>query len=128
MVLASGRRSDSRADHLPAALVLMPEGSAFRSWYSPPMWAQIQGFLNDLGCEFTAPLINARDWVADEDFYDSHHMFAHGAAVFTERFGPEVLAVVRQGMKKQLAGNCRAKVTAGGPLQGFPGNIPSRVQ
>jgi hypothetical protein len=84
-----------RAEALPTALVLMPEGTDFRSWYTPPIWVQIQAFLEELKRKYAVPLINARDWVADEDFYDSHHMFPHGAAVFSERFAPEVLALVR---------------------------------
>jgi hypothetical protein len=41
-------------------------------------------------------VINGREWVADDDFSDSHHLLPHGAKVFTERLGREVLALVRR--------------------------------
>jgi hypothetical protein len=79
-----------------AALVLMPEGTDFRSWYSAPVWAQIESYLDGLSQEFATPIVNARDWVADEDFVDSHHLMMRGAAAFTDRLGREaVVPLVR---------------------------------
>jgi hypothetical protein len=76
---------------IPAALVLMPEGPEFRSWYPPGTWEQIQSYLDGLSRDWEVPLINAREWLAEDDFLDSHHMLARGAARFTERFGHEAL-------------------------------------
>lgn len=78
-----------RREHIPAALVLMPEGPTFRSWYSADAWAQIQTFLDKLSGDYGIPVISARDWIAEEDFADSHHLLAKGAAVFTQRLGSE---------------------------------------
>jgi hypothetical protein len=68
-----------------AALVLMPEGSAFRSWYPPDMQAQLDALLDDLKREFGVPCIDARTWIADEDFFDAHHLRTSGARAFTNR-------------------------------------------
>jgi hypothetical protein len=37
------------------------------------------------------PLIDARDWVDDDGFWDGHHMLPAGAAQFTHRFEREAL-------------------------------------
>jgi hypothetical protein len=72
-------------------LFLSPEGTAFRSWYPPTMLARIEEYCRDLSREFGAPLIDARDWLADDDFTDSHHVNAAGAARFTRRLNRDVL-------------------------------------
>ncbi len=74
-------------EHVQAMLVLMPEGRPFRELYRADVWGQIETFLTGLSREFDAPLVNARDWVADEQFTDSHHLLPGGAAAFTERLG-----------------------------------------
>jgi hypothetical protein len=87
-----------REQQLSTALVLMPEGSEFRSWYPPAVWQQIEGFLTSAGREYAAPVINAREWISDEDFTDSHHLLVHGGRIFTERLGREaVLPLIAQG-------------------------------
>lgn len=83
-LLASCRR-----EGVPAALVLMPEGPTFRGWYPPETWAQIVHWLKENGREFGAPLINAQEWLGEKEFFDSHHLLPHGAALFTERLGQE---------------------------------------
>lgn len=86
-----------RREGIPAALVLMPEGPTFRSWYSADAWSRIQTYLDDLSRDYQTPVINARDWMAEEDFVDSHHQMARGAAAFTARLGQEfILPLLRQ--------------------------------
>ena len=80
---------------LKVALVTMPEGSDFRGWYPPGSWAAIKQFLNDLEHEFEVPWINARDWVADDDFSDSHHLLPTGATVFTQRLWHDLIPTGR---------------------------------
>jgi hypothetical protein len=80
-----------RQENISAALVLLPEGTDFRSWYKPADWAEIERFLGELSREYGAPVVNAREWIADEDFSDSHHLLASGAEKFTQRLGREVL-------------------------------------
>jgi hypothetical protein len=77
---------------IPFALVLMPEGSEFRSWYPPTVWERVLGFLEDLSREHDVPLVNAREWVADEHFADAHHLLRTGAEIFTERLGREFVS------------------------------------
>jgi hypothetical protein len=74
-----------RREKIVAVLVLMPEGSDFRSWYGAEHWSQISAFLQDLQRDYDVPLIDAREWVWDEDFADSHHLLPHGADIFTAR-------------------------------------------
>ncbi len=83
-----------RTERLSVALVLMPESSDFRGWYTPAASAEIQGFLADLSQELAAPVIDAREWVKDADFSDGHHLLADGATAFTERLSPQVLRLL----------------------------------
>jgi hypothetical protein len=80
-----------RSDGVAAALVLMPEGPAFRSWYPPQTLEQIQTFLGGLQHDFGVPVVDARTWLMEEDFRDSHHMWKSGAARFTRRLCTEFL-------------------------------------
>ncbi len=80
-----------RQEKIAAALVLLPEGTEFHSWYKASDWAEIEQFLTELSREFAVPLVNAREWIADEDFIDSHHLWGSGAEKFTQRLGREVL-------------------------------------
>jgi hypothetical protein len=80
-----------RRERIAAAIVLLPEGSEFRSWRSADVQFKIDAYLERLSREYGAPLVCAGDWVADEHFSDANHMFASGAAIFTERLGREEL-------------------------------------
>jgi len=81
----------ARGEGIRAALVLMPEATAFRNLYVPAARAGLMTFLNGVVSDFGVPLIDAEDWVSDDAFYDGHHMLPLGAAQFTIRFG-QVLA------------------------------------
>jgi hypothetical protein len=72
---------------IPSVIVLMPEGSEFRGWYTANAWAQIDGYLSGLARRHEVPVVNARDWIGDEHFSDSHHLLPTGAALFTQRLG-----------------------------------------
>jgi hypothetical protein len=85
-----------REQEIDAALVLMPEGSEFRSLYPSKAWDQIRGFLAETGREFAVPIIDAREWIVDEDFMDSHHLLLPGAVVFTNRLGREAVLPLLQ--------------------------------
>lgn len=73
-----------RAERIPAALVLMPEGHEFRSWYPPDALEEIDSFLAELSRQFSAPIVDGRQWIADGGFLDSHHLLAPGAERFSE--------------------------------------------
>jgi hypothetical protein len=73
------------------AFLLMPEGPTFRSWYPPQAENILRGFLRKYQQKYKTPLIDARTWVPEEEFLDSHHLLAPGAARFTHRLGDEGL-------------------------------------
>ncbi len=85
-ILASCRQTG-----VPAALVIMPEGPEFRTWYPPGAWPQVEDWTKRLCAEEGAILINAHEWSAESDFIDSHHLLPHGADKFTDRLGREFI-------------------------------------
>ena len=81
-----------RKEGLPVALVVMPEGPTFRSWYPPGTWENIKEWLTQVSREYDAPLVNAREWIDDEnDFKDSHHLLRSGRDKFKERLARECI-------------------------------------
>jgi hypothetical protein len=87
--------TECRRQNIPVALVLMPEGPTFQSWYSPRTRRQVEMFLGELKDEYRMPLIDCRNWIAEDGFSDSHHLVIQGAAQFTERLGREVLPLLK---------------------------------
>jgi hypothetical protein len=75
-----------RTNDIPVSLVLMPEADTFRTLYPPGLEERV------LRCvkSFAAPVIDARHWLAESDFYDGHHPFTRGAEAFTDRLMREV--------------------------------------
>jgi hypothetical protein len=86
-----------RQDHIPAALLLMPEGSKFRALYSPDARRQIDAFLAGLAAAHGTPVIDAQTWVGDDGFFDLHHLLPEGAAVFTRRLGRDAILPLLRG-------------------------------
>jgi hypothetical protein len=72
-------------------LVLLPEGPTFESWYGPGGRELVGQYCADLGREYAAKVVDARRWLTDADFYDSHHVLRRGAEAFTDRLGRDVL-------------------------------------
>jgi hypothetical protein len=68
-----------------AALVAMPEGSEFRSWYSPETRAVINAYLGDLCREYGTRFVDASAWMPDDCFQDGHHLLRPAACRFTQR-------------------------------------------
>jgi hypothetical protein len=94
-----------RREQLRSALVLMPEGSAFRRWYSPLARRQLPEFLNQLSSEYAVPLIDARTWNADADFSDAHHLIPEGARLFSLRLGREAILPLLRNEPSRSAAN-----------------------
>jgi hypothetical protein len=94
-----------RADGLTVAVILMPEGTAFRSWYPPYARDLITAYVDELSREFAVPVIDARDWIEEESFSDSHHMLAEGATVFTDRLSrhPVVIELLTTPHRRPVA-------------------------
>ena len=53
---------------------------------------RIDKHLQELCAEFDVPLIDARDWIEDAHFTDSHHLLRRGAEIFSERLAREEIA------------------------------------
>lgn len=81
-----------REERIAAALIWMPEGKRFQHWYPPAAEREIRLHLAALCQEFDVPLIDARDWIAEDGFVDSHHLRYVGAVQFTARLEREVLS------------------------------------
>jgi hypothetical protein len=86
-----------RRERIGVVLVSMPESSAFREAYPPPVRAELAAYLRRVGRECAVPWVDARTWSADEEFADGVHLLPDGAAAFTARFGREVLQPLLQG-------------------------------
>ncbi len=78
------------ADHGIRVVVLRaPEGPTFRSWYDPEGLKRFDEYIAGVAGEFGTPVIDARLWLDEEDFFDSHHALKRGADKFTLRFARE---------------------------------------
>jgi hypothetical protein len=83
-----------RDEGIPAALLLMPEGSEFQGFLPAPVRAGLDAFLIELARSERVPLIDARNWVEDAGFWDGHHLLPEGAVTFTRRLEREVLPLL----------------------------------
>ena len=81
-----------RKRNIQVAVLVSPESSEFRGWYSPDASHAVDGFLEELASQYGTPIVDARDWLADEDFSDGHHVLPEGAKKLTARLGRELLA------------------------------------
>jgi hypothetical protein len=79
-----------RHERITPILMLMPEASEFRHWFSPEAEVKLDQYLAALSEEYEVSLIDARSWMIDTDFTDGHHLLPSGATAFTERFGSEL--------------------------------------
>jgi hypothetical protein len=80
-----------RREGIRAVLVLMPEGSVMRGWYAPGGRDAAGRYCAAVGAAFGVPVVDARDWLADADFYDYHHVLRRGAEAYTDRLARDVL-------------------------------------
>ena len=86
------------ARHIQAALLMSPEGTAFRSWYTEESRAAGERYLADVSARYGVPLVDARDWIADDMlFIDSHHLIRPGAELFTRLLESRVLRPLVRG-------------------------------
>jgi hypothetical protein len=77
---------------IPVVLYLMPEGRIFQSWYPPAVRADIDRYLTGISQEYGVSVVDPRNWIEDEYFFDNHHLDRRGAIAYTLRFAREVLA------------------------------------
>lgn len=82
---------ECKAQGIQVALMLLPEHSACRRWYSPEAQELVHKYLGSVSREYRVPVFDVRDWMDDDAFADFCHMAPWGAGPFSERFGREVL-------------------------------------
>lgn len=80
-----------RREGIRASLVVLPEGSEFRTLYPPEALRDVATYLARIERECGVPVIDARRWVGDDGFIDGHHLLPSGATVFTRRLADEIL-------------------------------------
>jgi hypothetical protein len=84
-----------RDEGIPAALLLTPESSTFRSWYQPDCLKTMRRLLEEMRAAYGVEVIDATCWLDDDDFMDGHHLDNSGAAKFTARMSEEVQRLLR---------------------------------
>jgi hypothetical protein len=82
---------ECQRQNIKAALILMPEHSELRSWYTPAVREQVSAYLTRLRSEYQVPLFDTREWVDDDEFHDLTHMAPPAAPLYTQRLGRELL-------------------------------------
>lgn len=85
-LFARCRRAGTRV-----ALVWMPESPQFRDWYSPTARQRAETYFEELGRQPGVVLVNTRDWMPAEAFFDTYHLVSDGAAVYSRRLAREAL-------------------------------------
>ncbi len=80
-----------RKEGIEVALLIMPEGNTYRSWYSPVAEERLQTFLKELSVEYRVPIFDTRPWFDDSFFADSHHLTLQGGRQFSRRLEREIL-------------------------------------
>ena len=80
-----------RQEGIQVVLLLTPESKEFQSWYAPAARVEVDRYCADLAQRFHLPLVDARDWLDEDDFVDHHHVLVRSAQRFTTRLGKEVL-------------------------------------
>lgn len=84
-----------RREGIRAAVVVLPEGDAFRALYPPEALRTVDAYLDRLAAE--VPVIDARRWVGDDGFADGHHLLPDGASAFTARLARDALSPLLRG-------------------------------
>lgn len=80
-----------RESNVSVVVIRTPESSTFRSMYRPEAIATLASYESELKREFGVKVVDAREWLPDEDFEDGHHPLLPGQARFTARLQREVL-------------------------------------
>jgi len=84
---------EAAAHGIRVVLIRTPEGPVFQSWYDPAGSARFDAYLAGVAGEFGVPILDARNWLDENDFFDSHHMLRRGGDKFTARFAQEIVPI-----------------------------------
>jgi hypothetical protein len=82
---------ECRRHGIKTALILMPEPSFTRGWYSPQTRRLVREYLTRIQQQEQVPIIDARAWQPDDEFADASHMARVGVPAFSARLGREVV-------------------------------------
>lgn len=74
-------------------LLRMPESPEFRKFYNADANQKIDAYLNKITKESGVALVDANLWIAEEGFFDGHHLNGNGAEEFTRRLAEELSKV-----------------------------------
>jgi hypothetical protein len=72
-------------------VLLTPESTEFRSWYSPAVARLVDDYYRELSRTTRVPVVDARGWMPDDAFTDGQHLNPRAATTFTERLARDVL-------------------------------------
>ncbi len=92
-----------RRERVDCALLLTPESQEFRGWYSAAGMSCFERYCAELAKEYSIPVVDARTWLANDQFTDGHHPLRAGAETFTERLEREALQPLVQGRLRKKA-------------------------
>jgi len=76
-----------RSRNIRVVLLAMPEASWFGEMQTPQARNIAAEHLQQLRNEFALPMIDAKNWLADEHLPDGFHLTPRGADLFTQRLG-----------------------------------------
>jgi hypothetical protein len=79
-----------RREQVPVVLVLTPESTTFRGWYSAAGREGPRQLLEELRATYGVAVIDATEWLPDSAFTDGHHVLPGGAFAFTSRLCAEL--------------------------------------
>ena len=77
--------------HVRVLLIWMPEGPSFQRLYSLQARQKMERWVEKLAAEADVRVVDCRDWMAEEDFSDGHHLLPSGAVRWSRRIAEEVL-------------------------------------
>lgn len=83
--------AECRQHGIAITLILLPEPSHTRDWYTPQSHRIVGDYLTNLQRDCPVAIVDTRTWVEDENFSDSCHMSQRGVPTFCERLGREVV-------------------------------------
>jgi hypothetical protein len=79
-----------RSRGIELVLLRMPEGPVFRSWYGVEPLAAFDQWCMSFAADEGVRVLDARDWLGEDGFNDSHHANRRGADAFSKRFVREL--------------------------------------
>src|SRR5262249_42901843 len=101
-----------RREKIPVQLLMMPEGKPFRDLYSAEARQTLATLLRQIQASWGVRVVDARDWVDDDGFWDTHHLLDVGAHRFTDRFGREILRPALQEWPAECVRGSQARIYA----------------